>query len=102
MMIILPHIKVIFFMQRRKYAGRLLLDERDTSSLLGFNAEVCRTERGHGFIRGERVRELRTRGYYFYVQPNYRVHTRTYVRTYMYVPHLEFLADKGAEIEMSA
>ena len=38
----------------------------------------------------------------FYVQPNYRVHTRTYVRTYMYVPHLEFLANKGAEIEMSA
>ena len=30
------------------------------------------------------------------------VHTRTYVRTYMYVPHLEFLADKGAEIEMAA
>ena len=24
------------------------------------------------------------------------------VRTYMYVPHLEFLANKGAEIEMSA
>ena len=38
----------------------------------------------------------------FYVQPNYRVHTRTYVRTYMYVAHLEFLADKCAEIEMAA